>query len=184
MRKLMITGALLAIWAAVPGSVKAQENKGFEVSGNYQFFRFNPGNGADGINCQGGAGSAAAYLTSRLGVVGEFTGCKATGLPSGVSANQMSYLFGPRMYFPTNHGRIFPYVQALFGGDRLSSSVSGLGSASDNAFAMAIGGGADITLSKHVSLRAAQFDYFYTHFGGEGQNNFRIQSGIVYRFGR
>jgi hypothetical protein len=49
---------------------------------------------------------------------------------------------------------------------------------------MAFGGGADITLSKHVSLRAAQFDYLYTHFGGEGQNNFRIQSGIVYRFGR
>ena len=184
MRKLLIIGALLALWAAVPGAVKAQENKGFEVSGNYQFFRFNPGYGADGINCQGGAGSAAAYLTSRLGVVGEFTGCKATGLPSGASAKQMSYLFGPRMYFPTSHGRIFPYVQALFGGDRVSTSISGFGSVSDNAFAMAFGGGADITLSKHVSLRAAQFDYFYTHFGGEGQNNFRIQTGLVYRFGR
>jgi outer membrane immunogenic protein len=184
MRKLLITGALLALGAAIPSSVKAQENKGFEVSGNYQYFRINPGNGADGANCQGGTGSAAAYLTSRFGIVGEFGGCKVTGLSSGFSANQMSYLFGPRMYFPTSHGRIFPYVQALFGGDRFSTSLSGAGSISDNAFAMALGGGADITLSKHVSLRAAQFDYFYTHFGGEGQNNFRIQSGIVYRFGR
>jgi len=107
-----------------------------------------------------------------------------TGLPSGVSANQISYLFGPRIYFPTRQGRLFPFVQALFGGDRISGSVSGLGSSSDNAFAMAFGGGADITLSKHVSLRAAQFDYFYTHFGGQSQNNFRIQSGIAYRFGR
>lgn len=184
MRKLLITGALLALGAAIPSSVKAQENKGFEVSGTYQFSRFNPGNGADGINCQGGSGSAAGYLTSRFGVVGEFGGCKMTGLPSGVSAHQVSYLFGPRMYFPTSHGRVFPFVQALFGGDRLSSSLSGVGSDSENAFAMAIGGGADITLTKHVSLRAAQFDYFYTHFGGQGQNNFRIQSGIVYRFGR
>src|SRR5262249_40710982 len=97
---------------------------------------------------------------------------------------QMSYLFGPRMYFPTTHGRIFPYAQALFGGDRLSSSISGLGSVSDNAFAMAIGGRADITLSKHVSLPAPPFCHFYSHFGGEGQNPFRIQSGMVYRFGR
>ena len=184
MRKLLITGALLALGAAIPSSVKAQENKGFEVSGNYQFFRFNPGYGSDGINCQGGAGSGAAYLNARFGVVGEFGGCKMTGLPSGTSAHQLSYLFGPRMYFPTSHGRVFPFVQALFGGDRITSSLTGFGSDSENAFAMAFGGGADITLSKHVSLRAAQFDYFYTHFGGESQNNFRIQTGVVYRFGR
>jgi outer membrane immunogenic protein len=184
MRKFLIAGVLLVIWAAAPGSVKAQEDRGFEVSGTYQYVRFNPGNGANGVNCQGGSGSGGAYLTSRLGIIGEFGACKTTGLPSGVSAHQLNYLFGPRMYFPTTRGRVFPFVQALFGGAQLSTSITGLGSDSASAFAMAFGGGADITLSKHVSLRAAQFDYLYTHFGGQGQNNFRIQSGIVYRFGR
>jgi opacity protein-like surface antigen len=184
MRKLLIAGFLLTFSVGFAGSAKAQENRGFEVAGNYQFLRFNPGNGADGLNCHGGSGSGAAYLTSRLGIVGEFGACKTTGLPSGVSAHQLNYLFGPRMYFPTSHGRVFPFVQALFGGSQFSTSISGFGSASDSALAMAFGGGADVTLSKHVSLRAAQFDYLYTHFGGEGQNNFRIQSGIVYRFGR
>jgi len=184
MRKLLIAVVLLGLGMIIPSSVVAQEDKGFEVSGTYQYVRFNPGYGSPGFNCQGGAGSAGAYLTSRFGVIGEFGACRTTGLPSGMSAHQMNYLFGPRMYFPTSRGRLFPYVQALFGGAKYSASVSGLGSESENAFAMAFGGGADITLSKHVTLRAAQFDYFFTHFEGEGQNNFRIQSGIVYRFGR
>jgi len=27
-------------------------------------------------------------------------------------------------------------------------------------------------------------EYLYTHFGGANQNNLRIQSGLVWRFGR
>jgi len=180
MRKLMIACGLLLLWAA---SARAQEDRGFEVSGNYQYVRFNPGNGASGINCQGGSGLFGAYLTSQVGVIGEFGGCKVTGLPSGVSSHGLDYLFGPRLYFPT-HGRVFPFVQALFGGERLSAGATGFGSASSSAFAMTVGGGADVTLTQHVSLRAIQAEYLYTHFGGGSQNNFRLQSGIVWRFGR
>ena len=180
MRRLLI---LLGFALVATGSARAQEGRGFEVSGNYQYVRLNPGNGASGINCQGGSGSGAGYLNSWFGVVGEFGACKVTGLPSGVSSHEMDYLFGPRVYFHP-HGRVFPFVQALFGGDRFSGSVSGAGSGSSNAFATALGGGADVTLTRHVSLRALQVDYFYTHFGGASQNNFRLQSGIVWRIGR
>ena len=48
-----------------------------------------------------------------------------------------------------------------------------------NAFAAAAGGGADVTLTRHVSLRAIQVDYLYTHFAGTGQNNLRMQSGLA-----
>jgi opacity protein-like surface antigen len=180
MRKVLI---LLAFALVATGSAKAQEGRGFEVSGNYQFVRFNPGSGASGINCQGGSGSGAAYLNAWFGVVGEFGACKVTGLPSGVSSHEMDYLFGPRAYFHVR-GRVSPFVQALFGGERFSAGVTGVGSASTNAFATALGGGADVTLTRHVSFRAVQFDYLYTHFGGASQNNFRLQSGIVWRFGR
>ena len=180
MRKLLIVCGLLLLGTAC---ARAQEGPGFEVSGNYQYTRFNPGNGASGINCQGGSGLFGAYLTSHVGVIGEVGGCKVTGLPSGATAHGLNYLFGPRLYVPT-HGRVFPFVQVLFGGERLSAGVTGVGSASSSAFAMAAGGGADVTLSKHVSLRAIQFDYLYTHFSGASQNNFRLQSGIVWRFAR
>lgn len=180
MRKFLIACGLVLL-AAVTAS--AQESHGFEVSGTYQYVRFNPGNGADGVNCQGGSGSAAAYLTSQIGIVGEFGGCKVTGLPSGASAHELSYLFGPRVYFHS-HGRVFPFVQTLFGGDQFSAGLSGFGSSSENAFAWTAGGGADVTLTKHVSLRAIQVEYLLTRFGGESQNNLRIQSGLVWRFGR
>lgn len=180
MRKLMIACGLLILGAA---SANAQEGRGYEVSGNYQYVRFNPGSGASGINCQGGSGSIGAYLTPQVGIIGEFGGCKVTGLPSGASAHELNYLFGPRYHFGT-HGRLFPFVQALFGGERFSAGVTGVGSGSTNAFAMTAGGGADVTLTKHVSLRAIQFEYLYTHFGGASQNSYRLQSGIVWRIGR
>jgi outer membrane immunogenic protein len=180
MRKLMIVFGLVLLGAV---SGKAQENRGFEVSGNYQYVRFNPGSGSDGFNCHGGSGSVGAYLTARIGVIGEFGGCKVTGLPAGATAHELNYLFGPRVYFESR-GRVFPFVQALFGGEQFSAGATGLGSASSNTFAMTAGGGADVTLTRHVSLRAIQVEYLYTHFGGASQNNLRLQSGVVWRFGR
>jgi len=180
MRKSLILFGLILL---VASSSKAQEDKGFEISGNYQYVRFNPGNGASGINCQGGSGSGAAFLNAKFGIVGEFGACKVTGLASGASAHEMDFLFGPRVYFHS-HGRVYPFVQGLLGSERFSAGVTGVGSGSTNAFATALGGGADVTLTRHVSLRALQVDYLYTHFGGASQNNFRLQSGIVWRIGR
>jgi outer membrane immunogenic protein len=180
MRKSLILFGFILL---AVGSAKAQENRGFEISGNYQFVRFNPGGSASGINCQGGSGSGAAYLSASFGVVGEFGACRVTGLPSGASSHEMDYLFGPRVYFHA-HGRVYPFVQGLFGAERFSAGVTGVGSASSNAFATALGGGADVTLTRHVSLRALQVDYLYTHFGGASQNSLRFQSGIVWRIGR
>jgi len=180
MRKSLILFGFILLAVS---SVKAQENRGYEISGSYQYVRFNPGGGASSINCHGGSGSGAAYLNASIGIVGEFGACKVTGLPSGATAHEMDYLFGPRVYFHA-HGRVYPFVQALFGGERLSAGLTGVGSGSSNAFATAVGGGADVTLTRHVSLRALQVDYLYTHFGGASQNNFRLQSGIVWRIGR
>ena len=180
MRKLLIACGLAVLGAA---AANAQESRGFEAAGNYQYVRFNPGNGASGVNCQGGSGSGAAYLTAEIGIVGEFGGCKVTGLPSGATAHEIDYLFGPRVYFHS-HGRVFPFVQALFGAERFSAGLTGVGSGSTNAFAWTAGGGADVMLTKHVSLRAVQVEYLMTRFGGQSQNNVRLQSGLVWRFGR
>src|SRR6266481_8369129 len=103
MRKLIIACGLLFMGAA---SVKAQESRGFEISGNYQYVRFNPGGGSSGVNCQGGSGSGAGYLSASIGIVGEFGACKVTGLPSGVTAHEMDYLFGPRVYFHAEDVRV------------------------------------------------------------------------------
>ena len=179
-RKSFILIGLLLLAA---GAARAQEGRGFEIAGDYQYVRINPGGGSSGINCQGGAGSLGAYVNASFGVIGEFGACKVTGLASGTSSHEMDFLFGQRVYFH-RHGRMYPFVQALLGSERFSAGVTGVGSASTNAFAMTAGGGADITLTKHVSFRAFQFEYLYTHFNGASQNNLRLQSGIVWRIGR
>ena len=187
MRKLSFLGGLILL-AAVPAM--AQDNPKGEIAGNYTYIRIKTGTSAGDFNCHGGGGSAAYNANSYLGIVGEFAGCKVTGLPSGSpGVTAFTYLFGPRLTY-RGSGGFEPFGEALFGGTRLSTSSGGGfgGSGSQNAFSFAIGGGADYKLTKSVAIRLAQFDYLYTKFNeGTGlpqhQNNLRLQAGIVFRFG-
>ena len=180
MRKLFI---LVAVILATAGSAVAQDFPKAEIFGGYQYIRLNPGGGATGANCQGGAGSVAGNLNHWFGVVGDFGACKITGQPSGTSAHLVNYLFGPKLTY-RSHGRLAPFAQVLFGGEHIGLSASGLGSSSDSSFAMTFGGGADYELTNHVSIRVIQAEYLYTKFGGTHQNNARISAGVVYRWGR
>ena len=180
MRKLFILVGLILM---VAGSAAAQDYPKAEIFGGYQYIRLNPGGGATGSNCQGGAGSVAGNLNHWFGVVGDFGACKVTGLPSGTSAHLVNYLFGPKLTY-RSHGRLSPFAQVLFGGEHVGGSASGFGSASDSSFAMAFGGGADYEMTNHVAIRLIQAEYLYTKFGGTHQNNGRISAGIVYRWGK
>jgi opacity protein-like surface antigen len=171
MRNLLMVGIL---FFAVAGSAMAQDYPQGEVAGNYTYIRINPG----GTDCHGGGGSAAYSWNHYLGIVGEFSGCKVTGLPSGVSAHTLTYLFGPRVTYRA-YGKLEPFGEALFGGVHLG----GTGGFSDNAFGMALGGGVDYKWKPNLAIRFIQADYLYTRFGGTHQNNFRLQAGIIYRFG-
>jgi opacity protein-like surface antigen len=181
MRKVLILFGLVLFAATC---AKAQEGPNFEVSGDYQYVRMYPGGGAPSQGCQGFSGNAAANVNNWLGIAGDFGFCKVTGLPTGTGAfaHNTNYLFGPRISF-RNYGRVTPYVQFLLGGDHASAGATGVPTASANAFAFTLGGGADVRLSPHVSLRAIQFEYFDTHFNSANQKNLRIQTGLVYRFG-
>jgi outer membrane immunogenic protein len=176
MRKIFI---LFGFALLVAASTKAQS---FEIGGNYQYVHINPGAGAPTSNCEGFAGTAAANVNNWFGVAGDFGGCRVTGLAAGTSASQINYLFGPRLTYH-GYGRFSPYFQTLMGGVHDSASATGTPTATANAFGWTLGGGADFGLTKHVMLRAMQFEYFMTHFGGQRQNNFRIESGLVYRWG-
>jgi opacity protein-like surface antigen len=106
-----------------------------------------------------------------------------TGLPSGTSARLVNYLFGPKLTY-RSRGKLSPFAQVLFGGERISGSAPGFASTSDSSFAMAFGGGADYEMTNHVAIRLIQAEYLYTKFGGTHQNNARISAGIVYRWGK
>ena len=65
-----------------------------------------------------------------------------------------------------------------------SNEAASLGvSATDNAFAMALGGGVDWKANDRIAIRLAQGDYLLTRFGSTSQHNFRLSTGVVFRFG-
>jgi len=153
----------------------------------------------------GGSTSIAYNFNRYLGIVadiGDYTNSKiqfqsAPGITVDVdSANGgvLSYLFGPRLSF-RNHGRVTPFVQALFGGARASDVVlTGCTSNCtilpiENTFAWTAGGGMDIKVRRHLAIRLIQAEYLMTRFQDystgltASQNDMRLSSGIVFRFG-
>ncbi len=167
-----------------------------ELFGGYSYLRFNPRvNGTDQtFENNGGTASIAGNVNRWLGLVGDFGFYKIGGnLQPGSSGNAQTYLFGPR--FSHRGDRWTPFASALFGGARMSvdSSTPIIGSSNffntslhANAFATALGAGLDLKLTKHVAWRVVQAEYLLTKFkdGNDNlQNNLRLATGLVFRFG-
>jgi len=193
-RLALLCGAILLF----AGLASAQdEAPKVEAFGGYSYLRVNPGFGAPGLNFNGGSGSLAYNFNSWLGAVADFGGYHWS--QSGEDATTVSYLFGPKVSFRS--GPVTPFAQVLFGGAHLSGSAScdddvvlgariraqgegifGCGSGSDNAFAMAVGGGVDWNATDHIGIRLIQAEYLMTRFFSDTQNNARISVGVVFRW--
>lgn len=167
MRNLLIAGILM-LFAA--GAACAQTAPKTEFFVGYEYQHLNPG----GTGCHGLGLNLAYNLSDWLGGVGDFGICRQAGLPSGLSAHNINYLFGPRLTY-RNFGKWNPFGQVLLGGQHVGSNVG-----SANSFAMTMGGGMDYQYNDRFSLRLIQVEYLYTHFGGAAQNNARIEAGLVY----
>ena len=154
----------------------------------------------------GGSTSIAFNFNRYLGLVGDFGGFGDTQLRLNGAANPSivqdssgsvyTYLAGPRLSY-RGHGRITPFAQALFGGIHasevtLSSGCTAAGCTplpAENTFAMTAGGGLDIKVHQHFAIRIIQAEYLMTRFdnlttgAAATQNDMRLSSGIVFRFG-
>lgn len=162
----------------------------------YSYFRFNPRvNGtSQTFDNHGGTASIAGNVNKWLGLVFDFGYYKVGGdLQTGSSGKAQTYLFGPR--FSHRGERWTPFASALFGAARMSvdSSAPIAGSSNffnntlhANAFATAFGAGFDYKLSKRVAWRVVQAEYLITKFkdgNDDFQNNLRLATGLVFRFG-
>lgn len=114
-------------------------------------------------NCYGGSASVAGNLNKWFGVVGDIGGCRATGVQPGSNANALTYFFGAKIAY-RRCCRLTPFWASLVGGMRVSGGSLGTGvgstSGSNNAFAVAIGGGVDLTIRRCVLVaRVLEADY-------------------------
>jgi len=189
MKRIVCLLGLVLLFGLTASAQDVPKAEGFL---GYSYVRVNPGSGISGLNLHGGSGQISFNATNHFGIVADFGGYHVKDTlttpigPVSVSGNVFTYLVGPRF---THRGeRVQPFVHALFGGARASANALGT-SASENAFAMAIGGGVDVKVNDWLAVRPVQAEYLLSRFTGpsgttESQNNFRYSAGVVLRFGK
>jgi outer membrane immunogenic protein len=162
-----------------------------EISFNYSYARSNAAPGQCGcFNMIGGNSDVAIHAFRPLSVVADLTGERATSIGAG-AGNDLSlvvFTVGPRLSHRFAGGRFTPFVQGLIGvahgfdGVFPGSNGSLFGAAT--ARAVLAGGGLDLTINRHLAIRAIQADYVRTQLpNGQGnqQNLLRAGAGIVLR---
>ncbi len=169
----MKISVLLVLCLMLSAFSVAQEFPQVEVFGGYSYMRF-----ANALNLNGWNGAMQYNVNRTVGIKADVSGHYDT--PYG-ALNSYSFLFGP--VFSTRVEGFTPFLHALAGANRISTSIDGL-SASDTAFAMAFGGGVDIKVAHRFSVRPVQVDYLFTkHFTAMHQNNVRVSAGLVFELG-
>jgi hypothetical protein len=162
----------------------------FDVSVMYTELHANaPVGGCGCFWMAGGTGEIAFPIWRNFSAVAEANGEHADNIPGfNVGLSLLNGLGGLRLRIPTR--TLFqPYGQALFGGvhgfDSYFPAPAGkLPTSYDTSFAMAIGGGLDLAVSKHIWIRAFHADYHYSelrNLQGDRQNQYRLSAGIVFR---
>jgi hypothetical protein len=180
---------------AAPRQSRAHGVEGFpsaEIFTGFSYLSFDPQGVATRINMYGWDASVTGNPIKWFGIEGDFGGHYRAncGGAIGLTCGHTSFMGGPKLAFRSTWVTV--YAHGLFGIDDGSLSFSGV-SVSDKPFAFAAGGGVDVRVARHLSLRPAQFDYFMTRHaiaaaGALGltlqpQNNYRFSTGLVFTFG-
>ncbi len=166
--------------ATVPAPAILPDQGGVATSGSF---------GSNGWNA-----SAEIKFLPLIGLVGDFSGhygsqtattvcgfvAPCVSFQEPMDSTVYHFLFGPQISFSV--GKVRPFARALFGAGHLSESATLQPfSASDTAFAYALGGGLDYRLLGPLRWRV-QGDFLHDQFFSSGQSNFRFSTGPVLHF--
>ncbi|HET7100949.1 MAG TPA: hypothetical protein VFJ52_07360 [Terriglobia bacterium] len=195
MRKTFLL--LVTLLLAAPQVVRAQRFEGIEFFGGYSYMKsdlsssfgalISPGPTAPNGNfaMNGWQASITENATDWFGLTQQFGGNYGTSqsLSANTRFNTFSILSGPRFSYPGLKG-VTPFVHALFGYEQTTAELEGANlKATSSSYAMAFGGGIDVKVSRSVAIRLFQADYYRPRPFGTSQNDLRVSTGIVFRFG-
>ncbi len=143
---------------------------------------------------QGGSIELSTQTYRGFGIAANIAGTQiGNAANSGVGLSMVTATFGPRYTWYRSIGAARKKSLAIFGQGLIGEAhgfnsyfPTAAGSLTDyNSFALQVGGGVDIGLSRHFAIRAVQADWIRTQFPNSTtniQNTFRIGAGVVLRF--
>ena len=182
---------LVALSFALPFAAAAQRLPQYELFGGYTYTRVYNTNG-DSSSSNGGTGDVAVYPLRWLGFVADLgysysNGFTQSGTGTFVTAPTHSLHYFGGVRFRLNGKRITPYVEGLFGAVHRSQLLTSTGTLLANpqtSLAYFVGGGVDVKVVRHFSIRVVQAGYLLTSFHPlsgtqHAQNDFSIATGIV-----
>ncbi len=184
---------LVACSLASSNTAQAQDQSLVELWGGYSYSpqkRWPGRRGTHGVNA-----GTVFFLTPRFGIGGEFgwlywKGPEYSGIPT--KQHSFTLLAGPQVRL-INRRRVTVSARAFLGAVRqeFESAIvlpEPVGPMRQQAwwtdFGAVFGGSFDWNLGKGVAWRVAQPDLLVRRGGGRTRKDFRISTGIVFRFGR
>ena len=146
-------------------------------------------------NTNGWDASFTVYPAKYLGITADISVQHkgASAYPFEYSSHVYTYLFGPTLPIETEgmqRLKTKAFVHALLGASSVKDDTGAFGasyfSSTNNPFVIAFGGGVDVEIAKHWSLRLVQADYLqyrYTAVDSDiAVNSFRYSPGVVFKF--
>jgi hypothetical protein len=197
----------------------AQDYPKMETFVGYTLTRANSATDIPSFHANGGGGQFDYNFDKWFGFVADIGAVHNGNIGGNhIDTTMINYLFGPRVslrhsrlnpYFEITFGGIGAGTSVAVTGTIVTPPPSvtnpiylpGQGTLNGNgpvslravhhqtAFAMAVGGGLDIKMSKHVSLRPIGLDYFLTRLqnirtlNDNNQHNIRYTAGLNFTFG-
>jgi opacity protein-like surface antigen len=192
----------------------AQDAPRMETFLGYTYVRANSATNVPAFSANGGGGQFVYNFNKWIGAVADL-GAVHNGNIGGANLDSTfaNFVFGPRVSM--RYSRFHPYFQILWGGVFAATStqihaivvptplivpgntivvdpgqaVTARIGANQTAFAMTVGGGFDIKISKHMSFRPIGLDYYMTRLqnlrsqNDNNQNNIRYTTGLNFTFG-
>ncbi len=161
----------------------------YELFGGYSYQRIDSTGFVSNINAHGWDTSLTYnfFHPSVLGTGGtlglefDLAGHYAKPTITGVSVDigEHTFMAGPRVAVKVFG--VSPFAHALFGGSRITQTSTG-GKTVNTDTSLAVGGGLDVSLIPHVSVRLGQVDYLRTTYRDNGHTNIRVAGGLVFKF--
>lgn len=165
-----------------------------EISGGYSYRAYSP-TPSTTMKLNGGFVSVDYNLLSWVGIAAEGSATVrkegAQSLGTSQTLTIFTGLVGPQIY-PLRHRKLTVFTHILMGDGYYYTKAPAFGGFSANVttnsgFAWEVGGGMDVRIKKHWSIRLIEGDYGETSFSLASANShqvgYRISAGVVYLIG-